>query len=83
MKYPKCFSLKMNKEKSVFYFEKKNFEPTGNTKHTTEYLTFGKVQLARLYLKVKVYITKLLSVYTIYKKCNALNEVILLGFLNF
>ena len=34
-------------------------------------------------LKVKVYITKLLSICIIYKKCNALNEVILFAFLHF
>ena len=34
--------------------------------HATEYLAFGKALLARLYLKVKVYITKLLSAYIIY-----------------
>ena len=48
-------------------------------------LAFGKALLARLYLKVKVYITKLLCVqtYIIYKKSYALNEVILFGFLHF
>ena len=56
----------MIREKSIFHFEKQNFEPIGNSVHTTEYLAFGKALLARLYLKVKVYITKLLSVYIIY-----------------
>ena len=79
MKYPKYFSLKMNREKSVFNFEKQNLEPVGNSVHTTEYLAFGKALLARLYLKVKVCITKFVSVYIILK--NALNEVILLGLL--
>ena len=51
--------------------------------HTAEYLAFGKALLAGLYLKVKVYITKLLSVYIIYKKSHALNEVILFGDLHF
>ena len=66
MKYPKDFSLEMNREKSIFHFEKQNLEPIGNSMHTTEYLAFGKALLAKLYLKVKVYITKLLSVYIIY-----------------
>ena len=52
----------MNREKSIFHFEKYNSEPIGNSVHTTEYLVFGKTLLARLDLKVKVYITKLLSV---------------------
>ena len=56
---------------------------TGNSVHTTEYLAFGKALLARLYLKVKVYITKLLSIYIIYKIPHALNEIILFGFLHF
>ena len=51
--------------------------------HTTQYLVFGKGLLARLYLNVKVYIIKLLSVYIIYKISHALKEVILLGFLHF
>ena len=51
--------------------------------HTTEYLAFGKDLLARLYLKVKVHITKLLGVYIICKKSHPLNEVILFGFLHF
>ena len=48
--------------------------------HATEYLAFGETLLARLYLKVKVYITKLLSVYIVYKKPHALNEVIFFDF---
>ena len=56
----------MNREKSFFHFEKQNLEHMGNYVHTTEYLTFGKAFLARLYLKVKVYITKLISVCIIY-----------------
>ena len=56
----------MNGEKSIFHFEKQNLEHIGNYVYTTEYLAFGKVLLARLYLKVKVYITKSLSVYIIY-----------------
>ena len=43
----------MNTEKSIFYFEKYNFEPIANSVHTTEYLAFGKDLLARLYLKGK------------------------------
>ena len=53
------FSLKINREKSLFHFEKQNLEHIGNSAHTTEYLTFGKALLARLYLKVKVCIIKL------------------------
>ena len=63
----------MNREKSVFYFEKKNFEPIVNSVHTTEYLAFGNALLAGIYLKV--YITKLLSVYIIYKISHALKEL--------
>ena len=66
MKYPKDFSLEINREKSIFHIEKQNLEPIENSKYTTEYLAFRKALLAKLYLKVKVYITKLLSVYTIY-----------------
>ena len=66
MKYPKDFSLGISREKSIFHFEKQNLEPIGNSMHTTEYLAFGKALLAKLYLKVKVYVTKLLSVYIIY-----------------
>ena len=47
------FSLRMNREKSIFHFEKYNSEPIGNSVHTAEYLVFGKTLLARLYLKVK------------------------------
>ena len=65
----------MNREKSVFHFEKLNFELIGNSVDTTEYLAFGKVLLAGLYLKVKVYVTKLLSAYVIYKISHALKEV--------
>ena len=56
----------MNRKKSIFHFEKQNLKNIGNSVHTTEYLAFGKTLLARLYLKGKVYITKLLSVYIIY-----------------
>ena len=73
----------MNREKSIFHFEKRNLEHIENSVHTTEYLAFGKALLARLYLKVKVYATKLLSVYIIYLKSHALNEVIFLRFLQF
>ena len=74
MEYSKYISLKMIREKLIFHFEKQNFEPIGNCVHTTEYLAFGKALLARLYLKVKLYITKLLSVYISYKKPHAINE---------
>ena len=63
--------------------KKYNFEPIGNSVHTTGYLAFGKDLLARLYLTVKVYITKWLGVYIIYDKSHALKEVILFGFLHF
>ena len=65
MKYPKDFSLEINRKKSIFRFEKQNLEPIGNM-HTTEYLAFEKALLAKLYLKVKVYITKLQSVFFIF-----------------
>ena len=60
------FSLKMNREKSIFHFEKYNFDPIGSLLHPTKYLTFGKDLMARLYLTVKLYITKLLGEYIIY-----------------
>ena len=75
MEYSKHFSLKMNREKSIFHFEKLNFELIGNSVDTTEYLAFGKAVLAGLYLKVKVYVTKLLSAYIIYKISHAIKEV--------
>ena len=50
----KYFSLKMYRGKSIFHFEKQNLEHIENSVHTTEYFTFGKALLARLYLKVKV-----------------------------
>ena len=56
----------MNREKSFFHFEKENLEHIGNSMHTTEHLTLRKAFLARLFLKLKVYITKLLSAYIIY-----------------
>ena len=56
----------MNREKSVFHFEKQNLEHIGNYVHATEFLASGKALLARQYLKVKVYVTKLLSVNIIY-----------------
>ena len=55
MKYPKNFSLEINRERSIFHFEKQNLEPIGNSMYTTEYLAFGKTLLAKLYLKVSVY----------------------------
>ena len=79
----KYFLLKIKREKSIPHFEKYKFETIGDSVHTTEYLAFGKDLLARLYLKVKVYITKLLGVYIICKKSHPLNEVILFGFLHF
>ena len=53
----KCLSMKMNWEKLIFHWEKWNFEPTGNSGHTTEIVVLGKALLAMLYLKMKVYIT--------------------------
>ena len=75
MEYSKHFSQKMNREKSIFYFEKLNFELIGDSVDTTEYLAFRKALLAGLNLKVKVYVTKLLSAYIIYKISHALKEV--------
>ena len=66
MKYPKYVSLKTSRKKSIFHFEKQNLEHIGNSVHITEYLAFRKVFLDGLYLRVKVYITKLLSDYIIY-----------------
>ena len=66
MKYYKYFSLKMNREKSIFHFEEYNFDPIGSLLHPTKYLTFGKDLMAGLYLTVKLYITKLLGEYIIY-----------------
>ena len=68
MKYSKYFSLKINWEKSIFHFEKYNFQLIGNSVHTREYLALEKDLLARLYLTVKVYVAKLLGVYIIYNK---------------
>ena len=34
-KYPKYISLKPNREKSIFHFEKQNLEHIGNSVHTT------------------------------------------------
>ena len=59
------------------------FEPIGNCVDTTQYLAFGEVLLAGLYLKVKVYITKLLIVNMFYKISHAFKEVTLEGFLHF
>ena len=54
----------MNREKTIFHLEKENLEHIEDSVHTTEYFAFGKALLANL--KIKVYITKLLSVYIIY-----------------
>ena len=78
MKYPKYFSLKMSREKTIFPFKKQNLEHIGNSVHTTKYLAFGKTVLANL--MVKVYITNWLNDYIIYQISHGLNEVILLGF---
>ena len=50
----------MNREKSIFNFEKQNLEPVGNSVHTTEYLAFGKALLA---------LSKSKSVYNKVSKC--------------
>ena len=57
----KYLSIKRTWEKIIFHWEKWNFEPTGNSVHTTEIVALGMALLARLYLKVKVY-TNLLNV---------------------
>ena len=65
MKYLISFdskNLSMNWEKLIFQWEKWNFEPTGNSLHTTEILAFGKAILASLYVKLKLY-TNLLSLH--------------------
>ena len=38
----KFMNLSMNWEKNIFYWKKSNFEPTGNSEPTTEYLALGK-----------------------------------------
>ena len=58
----------MISKKSVFHFKKLNFEPIGNFVHTTEYLAFAKALLARLYLKLNMYVTKLQKIYITNKK---------------
>ena len=55
--------MKIDSEKWNFHWEKWNFEPVGDSVHTTEYLAFlGSNLLARLYVTVKMQITNLLSV---------------------
>ena len=51
----KYLSMKMNWEKLILHWEKRNFEPTGSLVHTTEIVASGKALLARPNLKVKVY----------------------------
>ena len=58
----------MISKKSIFHFKKLNFEPIGNFVHTTEYLAFAKALLARLYLKLNMYVTKLQKIYITNKK---------------
>ena len=58
----------MISKKSIFHFKKLNFEPIGNSVHTTEYLAFAKALLARLYLKLNMYVTKLQKIYITNKK---------------
>ena len=53
--------------KMNFPLRKWNFQPIGNSVHTTEYLALGNALLARIYLKVKVYITNLLTIYNLQK----------------
>ena len=47
--------------KNQFSILKNKIWNSGNSVHTTEYLAFVKALLVRLYLNVKVYITKSLS----------------------
>ena len=55
-------------EKNKFSIGKKcDFEPIDNSDHATQYLELGKNLPARLYLKVKVYMTYLLSAYNLQK----------------
>ena len=58
--------------------KKCNLGPIGNFQYTTEYLALGKALLARLYIKVRVYITNLLSIFNL-QKSHALNKLILFG----
>ena len=60
----KVFSTKNQHGKDNFPFWKTEFWNTRNSVHTAEYLALAKALLANL--KVKVYITKLISVYIIY-----------------
>ena len=53
--------------KMNFPLRKWNFQPIGNSVNTTEYLALGNALLARIYLKVKVYITNLLTIYNLQK----------------
>ena len=63
--------------KMNFPLGKWNFEPIGNSVHTTEYLALGKVLLARLRLKVKVCITDLLSICNLQNiSCLTLNNFV-------
>ena len=61
------FSLEINGIVRAGTRNKWDFKPIWNSVHTIEYLAQGKALLARLYLKVKVNITKLLSVYNLQK----------------
>ena len=53
--------------KNEFSIGKNGILNIGNSVPTTEYLSLGKALLARLYLKVKVHITNLLSLYNLQK----------------
>ena len=66
----KHLSMKMNWEKWISHWGKWNFEPIGNSKHTTEYLSLGKALLARLYLKIKVYTNSLIVHNLLYLRWN-------------
>ena len=59
----KYLSMKLNWEKWIFHWEKWNFEPIGNYVYNTEY---WKILLDKLHLKVKVYVSNLLSAYNLF-----------------
>ena len=50
----------------IFRWKKWNFELIGYSVHTTEYWALEKALFTRLYLKIKMYITNLLSLYNFF-----------------
>ena len=62
----KVFFIENELEKINFLFWKKEFGTHWESCAYHRIFVFGKALLARLYLMVKVYITKLVSVYIIY-----------------